>query len=150
MKEKKIIERREKLGDIKSQSIHQIILDLSCMDKVHKCNTSIRSWLLFKTTQLAWMNEVVWNCSLSLITFLISFPIVLKRTIDLKALGKSYNFLLGLEMIMLWQPLVTTTNSNTNNKYLNRISSGNHKRTQQGISAVLLPYLYNLHMVCAT
>ena len=30
---------------------------------------------------------------------------------------------------LLWQPLVTTTNSNTSNKSLSRISSGNHKRT---------------------
>ena len=27
---------------------------------------------------------------------------------------------------------------------------GDHKRTQQGVSAKLLPYLYNLHMVHAT
>jgi len=50
---------------------------------------------------------------------------------------------------MLWQPLVTTTNSNTNNKSLNKISSGDHKRTRQGVSAELLPYLYNLQIVCA-
>jgi len=51
---------------------------------------------------------------------------------------------------VLWQPLVTTTNSNTSNKSLSRISSGDHKRTQQGVSTELLPYLYKLHMVCAT
>ena len=51
---------------------------------------------------------------------------------------------------MLWQPLVTKINSNTSNESLNRISSGDHKRTRQGVSAELLPYLYKLHMVCAT
>ena len=51
---------------------------------------------------------------------------------------------------MLWQPLVTKTNSNTASKSLNRISSGNHKRTQQEVSAVLLLYLYKVHMVHAT
>jgi len=52
--------------------------------------------------------------------------------------------------VMLWQPLVTKTNKNTNNKSLSRISSGDYKRTQQGISAGLLSYLYKLHMVHAT
>ena len=51
---------------------------------------------------------------------------------------------------MLWQPLVTMTNSNTNNKSLSRISSSDHKKTQQGVSAELLPYLYRLHMVRAS
>ena len=51
---------------------------------------------------------------------------------------------------LLWQPLVTMTNNNTNNKSLSRISSGDHKRTQQGVSARLLSYLYKLHMVHAT
>jgi len=51
---------------------------------------------------------------------------------------------------LLWQPLVTKTNSNISNKSFNRISSGNHKRTQQGVSAELLPYLYQLHIVHAT
>ena len=51
---------------------------------------------------------------------------------------------------MLWQPLVTMTNSNTSNKSLSRILSGNHKRTRQGVSAGLLSYLYKLHIVHAT
>ena len=50
---------------------------------------------------------------------------------------------------MLWQPLVIKTNSNTSNKSLSRISSGDYKRTQQRISAGLLSYLYKLHMVHA-
>ena len=41
------------------------------------------------------------------------------------------------------------TNSNTSNKSLNRISSGDHKRTQQGVPNVLLPYLYKVLMVGA-
>jgi len=48
---------------------------------------------------------------------------------------------------VLWQPLVTITNSNTSNKSLSRISSGDYKRTQQGVSAGLLPYLYKLYIV---
>ena len=51
---------------------------------------------------------------------------------------------------LLWQPLDIKFNSNTNNKSLSRISGKNHKRTQQGVSAGLLPYLYKLHMVHAT
>ena len=43
---------------------------------------------------------------------------------------------------VLWQLLVTKTNSNTSNKSLSRILSEDHKRTRQGIPAVLLPYLY--------
>ena len=52
--------------------------------------------------------------------------------------------------LLLWQPLVTMTDSNTSNKSLSKISSKNHKRTQQRVSAELLPYLYKLHMVHAT
>ena len=44
--------------------------------------------------------EIDWNCNLLLITFLISLPIILSKTIGLKALGEPYNSLLGLEMIM--------------------------------------------------
>ena len=51
---------------------------------------------------------------------------------------------------MLWQPLVTKTNSNTSDKSLSRISSRDHKRTQQEVSAVLESYLYKLHLVYAT
>jgi len=54
------------------------------------------------------------------------------------------------KIILLWQPLVTTTNSNISNKPLSRISSRDHKRTQQGVSVGLLSYLYKLHMVHAT
>ena len=50
---------------------------------------------------------------------------------------------------MLWQPLITKTNSSTTSKSLSRISSGDHKRTQQEVSNVLLLYLYNRFMVCA-
>ena len=52
--------------------------------------------------------------------------------------------------VVLWQILDTKSNSNTSNKSLSRISSGDHKRTQQGVFARLLPYLYKLHIVCAT
>ena len=53
-------------------------------------------------------------------------------------------------LLLLWQPLVTMTNSNTSNKSLSKISSRDHKKTWQGVSAGLLPYLYKLHMVHAT
>jgi len=52
--------------------------------------------------------------------------------------------------LMLWQPLDTKSNNNTSNKSLSRISSGDHKRTQQRVSAELLFYVYKLHMVHAT
>ena len=42
------------------------------------------------------------------------------------------------------------TNSNTSNKSLSRISSGDHKRTQQRVPTILLFYLYKLHMVHVT
>jgi len=48
--------------------------------------------------------------------------------------------------------VVTTsqkTNSNTSNKSLNRISSGDYKRTRQGVPNVLLSYLYEVLMVGA-
>ena len=50
---------------------------------------------------------------------------------------------------VLWQLLITKTNNNTMSKSLSKISSQNHKRTQQGISNVLLFYLYKVLMVCA-
>ena len=55
-----------------------------------------------------------------------------------------------LKSAVLWQPLVITTNSNTNSKSLSKISSGDHKRTQQEVSTELLPYLYKLYIVHAT
>jgi len=44
--------------------------------------------------------DINWDWSLLLITFSISSPIVLRRTIDLKALEELYDSLLGLGMIM--------------------------------------------------
>ena len=44
--------------------------------------------------------EIEWNWRCSPITFSISFPMILSRTIGLKDLEESYNFLLGLEMTM--------------------------------------------------
>ena len=45
--------------------------------------------------------EITWNCSLSPMTFLNSLLIVLSRIIDWKALEVLYDFLLGLEMMMV-------------------------------------------------
>ena len=51
---------------------------------------------------LEWMKlfKIDWNCSLLPITFLMSFPKLLRRTIGLKALEKSYDSLLSLEMMI--------------------------------------------------
>ena len=65
-------------------------------------------------------------------------------------LALAINFTLCTFSIMLWQPLVTTTNSDTINKSLSWVSSGDYKRTRQEVSAELLSYLYKLQMVCAT
>jgi len=54
-------------------------------------NFNLPSWLGWIKLLAAMM-----NCSLSPITFLISLPIVLSRTIGLKDLGESYDFLLSL------------------------------------------------------
>ena len=50
---------------------------------------------------------------------------------------------------LLWQLLITMTNSSITSKSLSRISSRNYKRTQQEVSDVLLPYLYYGYMVYA-
>ena len=44
--------------------------------------------------------EIEWNCNLSPMIFSMSFPNMLKKTIGQKALGESYNSLLGLEIII--------------------------------------------------
>ena len=50
---------------------------------------------------LEWIKLLLttWNCNLSPMTFLISFPKVLSNTIGWEDLGKSYNSLLGLGII---------------------------------------------------
>ena len=52
---------------------------------------------------LGWIKLLLtmWYCNLSPMTFLISFPRVLSKTIGLKDSGESYNGLLGLEMITM-------------------------------------------------
>jgi len=52
---------------------------------------------------LGWIKLLLttWNCNLSPMTFLISFPKVLSNMIGLKNLGKLYNGLLGLGMITI-------------------------------------------------
>jgi len=54
------------------------------------------------------------------------------------------------EPLSITWTIVATTNSNTNNKSLSSISSGDYKRTRQGVSAELLLYLYKLQMVHVT
>ena len=44
--------------------------------------------------------KINWNCNLLLITFSISFLIVLSRTIGLRAFEQLYNFLLSLRIMM--------------------------------------------------
>jgi len=52
---------------------------------------------------LEWMKslEAIWNWILSPITFSISLPNVFSRTMGLKDLGKSYNNLLDLGIIIM-------------------------------------------------
>ena len=52
---------------------------------------------------LRWMKlfDAMLNWSLSLITFSMSLPTVLRRTIGLNDLGKLYNFLFSLEMTII-------------------------------------------------
>jgi len=59
-------------------------------------NFNLPSWL-------GWMKSlaVMWNWILSLMTFLISLPSMFSRTIGLKNLGKLYNNLFGLEIIIV-------------------------------------------------
>ena len=56
---------------------------------------------------LGWIKslDTVWNCSLSPMTFSISLPIVLRRTIGLNDLGESYDFLLGLGITIVVEVL---------------------------------------------
>ena len=65
--------------------------------------TSIVDLNLRPPSWLGWMKlfDVVLNWSLSLITFSISLPTVLRRTIGLNNLGESYNFLFGLGMTII-------------------------------------------------
>ena len=51
---------------------------------------------------------------------------------------------------MLWQPLVTKLIEVQSINLKSRYCCGDHKRTQQEVSAELLPYLYKLQMVHAT
>ena len=57
-RKKLMIQEWEKLDDIKCQSTCYIP-DPTSIDEIHKGNTSIRSQLLFQTTQLAQMNKIV-------------------------------------------------------------------------------------------
>ena len=63
-------------------------------------NLRLPSWL-------RWIKllDTVWNCSLSPMTFSISLPMVLKRTIGLNDLGESYDFLLGLGITIVVEVL---------------------------------------------
>ena len=57
---------------------------------------------------------------------------------------------LWLQFILLWQPLVTKLIEVQAINLKGGYCCGDHKRTQQGVSSELLPYLYKLQMVCAT
>ena len=50
---------------------------------------------------------------------------------------------------MLWQLLITKTNSSMMSKSLSWISSGNYKRTQQEVPITFLYYLYKVLIVHA-
>ena len=64
-------------------------------------------------------------------------------------LGLLSNIVRYSSHLMLWQPLITKTNSSTMSKSLSRISSEDYKRTQQGVPDILLLYLYYRYMVHA-
>jgi len=54
------------------------------------------------------------------------------------------------EWKVLWQPLVTKLIEVQTINLKNKYCCGDHKRTQQEVSAKLLPYIYKLQMVHAT
>ena len=49
--------------------------------------------------------EISWNYNLSSMTFLNNFPIVLSKIMGQKVLGISYDFLLGLGIMMVIKTL---------------------------------------------
>jgi len=52
---------------------------------------------------------------------------------------------------LLWQPLITKINDHTSGKSLKLdIKWEVHKRTRQGVSAKLVSYIYQVHLVYAT
>ena len=53
-------------------------------------------------------------------------------------------------VLILWQPLITKTNSSTMSKSLSRISSGNYKRTQQKVPDILLSITNKILTSCDT
>ena len=77
-------------------------------------------------------------CTIPLLATLVTYF----RSINLEVLWKTSS--------LLWQPLITKTNSNTTSKSLSRISSGDHKRTQQEVLTIFLYYLYQVLMVHAS
>jgi len=56
-----------------------------------------------------------------------------------------------LNIMVLWQLLITKTNDHTSGKSLKLdIKWEVHKRTQQEVSAKLMSYIYKTCLVCAT
>ena len=102
----------------------------------------------FSTTKILTWRQAWWSKYLSQFNLVIRFCLGCLGT-KLDALTKQWD-IYSKERNILWQSLDIKFNSNTSNKSLNRISSGDYKRTQQGVSARLLFYLYKLHMVHAT
>jgi len=54
-----MIEREEKLGDIKSESACREVFNLSYVNKMGESDSSIQSGFKLESTKLALMNEVV-------------------------------------------------------------------------------------------
>ena len=77
-------------------------------------------------------------------------PYNLHRTLDLISEKFSGPRVVSYLFPLLWQLLVIITNNHTSSKSLSRISSEDHKKTQQGVPAVFLSYLYYYIMVYAT
>ena len=74
-----------------------------CMKWVRVIPTSVVDLNFSLPNWLWWMKllDMIWNWSLSPITFSISFSRVLRSTISLKDFGESYNVLLGLEITII-------------------------------------------------
>ena len=74
----------------------QIVSIRAILASIVDLNLRPSSWL-------GWIKslDTMWNCNLSPIIFLISLPIMLRRTIGLNDFGESYNFLLGLGITII-------------------------------------------------
>ena len=124
-------------------NIFSISYFLTSFTQLNKFSSNL-TVIIWQTTKILWLIATWWWSQLSnvfIVSLVPHLPLV-------SLLVLLYNSLFS--NTLLWQLLVIMTNNNTSNKFLSRISSGDYRRTQQGVFAELLPYLYKLHMVHAT